>query len=103
MRTLNTSADADEARRAWMNHLASELRFSPRTVEAYGRDTEQLLAFLKDHLSATPRLCDLDALTPRDLRAYLAYRRQGDTPLTSRSLARALAAIRSFFRFLEQR
>jgi integrase/recombinase XerC len=103
MRALDASAEADEARRAWIVHLASELRFSPLSVEAYGRDVDQFLVFLANHLGARPRLCDLETLTPQDLRAYLAFRRQGDNALTNRSIARALAAIRSFFRFLERR
>jgi integrase/recombinase XerC len=86
-----------------MIHLASERCFSPLTVDAYGRDTAYLFAFLTDHLGAAPRLCDLQQLAPQDLRAYLAFRRQGDRALANRSLARALAAIRSFLRFVEAR
>ncbi len=37
------------------------------------------------------------------MRAYLAYRRQGPEALSDRSVSRALAAIRSFYRFLERR
>ena len=46
---------------------------------------------------------DLATLEPRDLRAYLAFRRQGPDALADRSISRALAAIRSFYRYLERR
>jgi integrase/recombinase XerC len=46
---------------------------------------------------------DLAELEPRDLRAYLAHRRQGPDALADRSISRALAAIRSFYRYLERR
>src|SRR6185295_12417169 len=46
---------------------------------------------------------DLATLEPRDLRAYLAHRRQGPDALSDRSVSRALAAIRSFYRYLERR
>lgn len=82
--------------------LRDERRYSPRTVEAYGRDVAAFLAFLTDHLGAAPSLADLGTLAPQDLRAYLAFRRQGESRLADRSIARALASIRSFMRFLHR-
>jgi integrase/recombinase XerC len=87
----------------WLATLAGEKRFSPRTVEAYGRDVRAFLAFLTEHRGAAPALEDIAALKPGDLRAYLARRRRGEDALSDRSIARALAAIRSFLRFLERR
>jgi integrase/recombinase XerC len=88
---------------AWTAHLADERRFSPRTVEAYGRDVGAFLDFLTIHMGEPPTGLTLAALTPQDVRAYLAHRRQGDPPLKDRSLSRALASIRSFFRWLDRR
>lgn len=88
---------------SWIAHLREERRFSPHSVNAYQRDVAAFLHFLSSHLSGEPSLYDLGALEPRDLRAYLAYRRQGDDALSDRSISRALAAIRSFYRYLERR
>lgn len=84
-------------------HIRDERRFSPNSVKAYERDLAAFLAFLAGHLGGAPTAGDLAALAPRDLRAYLAYRRQGENALGDRSLARALAAIRSFYRYLDRR
>jgi integrase/recombinase XerC len=87
----------------WTVYLADERRFSPHTVEAYGRDVAAFLGFLVSHLGEEPSLAALGALEPQDLRAYLAFRRQGENRLVDRSLSRALAAIRAFYRWLERR
>jgi len=89
---------------AWIAHLRDERRFAANSVDAYARDVGAFLGFLHGHLGAgdvTAR--DLAELEPRDLRAYLAHRRQGVDALSDRSISRALAAIRSFFRYLERR
>jgi integrase/recombinase XerC len=88
---------------AWIAHLAEERRFAPNSLEAYGRDVDAFLDFLSGHLGGEPNGRDLAELEPRDLRAYLAHRRQGPDALSDRSISRALAAIRSFYRFLERR
>jgi integrase/recombinase XerC len=87
----------------WVAHLRDERRFAANSVEAYERDVAALLDFLQAHLGGEPSGADLTTLEPRDLRAYLAHRRQGDDALSDRSLSRALAAIRGFFRYLERR
>lgn len=87
----------------WTQYLADERRFSPHTVEAYGRDVAAFLGFLVEHLGEEPTPAHLATLEPQDLRAYLAFRRQGENRLRDRSLSRALAAIRAFYRWLERR
>src|SRR5512134_695861 len=87
----------------WTAHLREERRFSANSVEAYERDVGAFLGFLCAHLGGEPSARDLAELEPRDLRAYLAYRRQGPDALSDRSISRALAAIRSFYRYLERR
>ncbi|MEZ5994319.1 MAG: tyrosine recombinase XerC [Hyphomonadaceae bacterium] len=87
----------------WIDHLRDERRFSSNSVGAYERDVAAFLGFLCGHLGGEPSLRDLAELEPRDLRAYLAYRRQGPDALADRSISRALAAIRSFYRYLERR
>lgn len=87
----------------WIAYLRDERRFAGNSVEAYERDVAAFLGFLQGHLGGEPHGRDLAELEPRDLRAYLAFRRQGPDALADRSISRALAAIRSFYRFLERR
>lgn len=92
-----------EALAAWLEHLAHERRCSPRTLEAYGRIGRLYLDFLQRHRGEAPALADLGAVTAAELRAHLAERRSGDRPLSARSLAQTLSAIRAFHRFLDRR
>lgn len=87
----------------WTAHLREERRFSDNSVAAYERDVAAFLGFLSVHLGGEPNAANLAQLEPRDLRAYLAHRRQGPDALADRSISRALAAIRSFYRYLERR
>jgi integrase/recombinase XerC len=87
----------------WIAHLREERRFARNTLDAYQRDVAAFLGFLVGHLGQEPTGADLQTLDPRDLRAYIAKRREGADALGDRSVARALAAIRSFFRYTERR
>jgi integrase/recombinase XerC len=85
----------------WMEHLRSERRVRPKTLEAYERDVCQFLEFLNGHLSEGPTLDALASLEPADFRAFLANRRNDGAG--SRTLARQLSALRSLYRFFERR
>ncbi len=61
------------------------------------------LAFLQEHRGGALSLEDLGALAAADVRAFLAFRRQGPRALAPRSLSQALSAVRSFHRFLDRR
>ncbi len=88
-------------RRDWLSTLAAERRLADHTVNAYERDTRQFLLFLCNHIARPVRLGDIDSLRPADIRAYLAHRRREGAE--ARTLARDLAGIRSFLRWLEKR
>jgi integrase/recombinase XerC len=92
------SVAAEVAR--WLEQLSSERRMSPKTLDAYARDVRQFLIFMADHLGGAPSLKELARLTPQDVRAFMAARRADD--ISSRSLMRMLAGVRSFARFLER-
>lgn len=92
--------DAAHQYNLWQRHLAHARRLSPHTVAAYGRDVAAFFAFLQMHLGGAVSLAQLGALQLADFRSHLAQRR-GDG-LGSASLAREIAAIRNFFRFLHK-
>jgi len=84
----------------WQRELGAVRRLAPLTLEAYQRDLGQFLGFLATHTGGEVGLATLKDLRAADIRAFLAARR-GDN-VGSRSLARALSAIKSFLRFLER-
>jgi len=94
---------AREALAAWLKHLAHERRASPRTLEAYGAAGARYIGFLEQHLGGPVGLAELGALNAGEIRAWLAHLRQGEHPLSPRSLSQALSAIRSFHGFLDRR
>ena len=82
--------------RDWHGWLAAERRVSAHTLSGYTRELAVFLTFLAVHRGAVPALADLADLRPADFRAFMA-KRLGDG-LSHASLARAMSAIRGFFR-----
>ncbi len=94
------ASEAATAVSQWLAFLKVERRAAPKTLEAYARDMGQFAAFLMDHLAAPATTAQLATLATADFRAFLANRRSGGAE--SRTLARQLSAIRSFFRYAER-
>jgi integrase/recombinase XerC len=91
--------DAAEAlRKAWLEQLAHERRASPHTLRAYGDDVARFVGFQAGHLGGPVTRKALAELTPADIRAFITARRSEG--LGSGGVQRALAAVRSFYRFL---
>ncbi len=88
-------------REAWLNWLGDEKRMSAKTLDAYERDVRQFLQYLTGHVGQPPKIADIAALKPLDMRGFLARRREGGAQ--ARTLGRGLAGIRSFVRFLEKK
>ena len=86
--------------RAWLASLAHERRLSPHTLRAYGDDAQRFLGFFAFHRGGAVTLCALQGLRPADLRAFLTARRAEG--LGARGVQRALAGLRSFYRYLER-
>ncbi len=85
---------------SWTSHLTHERRYSAHTLAAYRRDLAQFIEFLARHTGNLPAVATFTALTPADLRSFLADRRNHGSQ--NRSLARTLASLRSFARHLER-
>jgi integrase/recombinase XerC len=97
---LTLAPDAAAAAQGWLASLTSERRMSAKTLEAYARDMGQFVAFMAEHLGGAPSRNDLAQLTVSDFRAFLARRRKQG--VESRTLARQLSSLRSFYRFAER-
>lgn len=94
------ASDAAAAAQAWLVSLRAERRMAPKTLEAYARDFGQFAQFLAAHLGEAPGADALARLETADFRAFLASRRRDDA--SSRTLARQLSSLRSFYRFAEK-
>jgi integrase/recombinase XerC len=94
---------ASGALTAWLDYLTHERRASPRTVRAYGDGVAAYLRFLEQHRGETLPLAAMAEISAGDVRAYLAFRRGGEHPLSPRSVSQALSAIRAFHRWLDRR
>ncbi len=82
----------------FLRHLEKERDVSPHTVSAYGRDLDGFRRFLTQHLGTGAIAWErVDRLAMRAWLAHLARR-----GLSKRSSARALSAVRSFYRFLHR-
>ena len=95
---LNGDAAAVAVR--WVSALKSERRMAAKTLEAYALDLSQFGGFLGEHLGETANIRALANLTASDFRSFMAKRRSAG--IQSRSLARQMSAIRSFFRYAER-
>jgi integrase/recombinase XerD len=77
---------------SYLDHLRVERRVAAHTLESYARDLRALATF------AAGRKTRLDALDRHALEAFV--RGQMAAGLSPRSVARAVAAVRGFYRFL---
>jgi integrase/recombinase XerD len=77
---------------AYLDHLRVERRLAEHTLQSYARDLQGLAAF------AAGASKTLVALTRQDLEAFV--RQERSRGLSPRSVARGVAAVRGFYRFL---
>lgn len=88
----------DELKGAWLSTLAHERRASANTLRAYGDDLSRFLSFLNEHFGSAANEHALARVAPADIRAFITDRRADG--LGARGVQRALAAVRSFYRYL---
>ncbi|MEP7327434.1 MAG: tyrosine recombinase XerC [Gemmatimonadota bacterium] len=80
----------------YLEHLEKERQVSPNTVKAYRRDLDCWVEFCGRHYEGN---WSWETIDRKGLRAFLGeLQRKG---LTKRSAARALSALRSFYRYLQ--
>lgn len=84
-----------QAMESFLNFLKFERNYSPHTLKNYRRDLDEFVEYL-----ASPAVLptDVDHITLRDFLGHLHQKGNQKS-----SMARKLAALRSFFRFLYQR
>lgn len=81
---------------AFLEHLEKERQVSAHTLKAYRRDLDAFTAFLDRHFAGHWEFDQVDRL---GLRGFLGdLQRRG---LAKRSIARALSAVRSLYRYLQ--
>jgi tyrosine recombinase XerC len=85
----------EDAIRAFVTFLSMEQGASPETIRAYRSDLRQFLAFVKSTDASRTAPDQIDALTIRGYLAWLDKKKEKKS-----SLARKLAALRSWYRFL---
>jgi integrase/recombinase XerD len=79
----------------FLQFLTVEKGLSPNSISAYAADLKQFSEFLKDRGRQA-----VDAVVRQDLLDFLAARKRNG--LSSRSLARQIATLRNFYRFLNR-
>jgi integrase/recombinase XerC len=80
----------------FQEHLKSERRASPHTVLAYGRDVAALLEYTRGKRRGAATIADIDKLL---LRSFLG---ELSRTVSSTTIARKLASVRTFFGWLER-
>jgi integrase/recombinase XerC len=83
-----------QAIESYLEYLVSVKNSSPHTISNYGKDLRQFVAFLTPPGASLPALCAIDHEIIREFVAHL--HEQG---LKKSSIARKLAALRSFFKY----
>lgn len=84
--------------RSFLQYVAGERNYSPHTVAAYGSDLREFLVFWEaEYPGCAP---SPGAVDRRAIRRFLAWLHDGQ--YASRSIARKLACLKSFFRYLRR-
>lgn len=90
-----------DALEGWLTHRKALDAVADNTIEAYRGDVLGFLSFLTQHHGGTSGLGPLADIKPTDMRAWMAHERKRG--VSARSLARALSAVKNFYRWLSER
>ncbi len=99
--SLSISPAVRDLMAGWLTDLGSLRAASDATTDAYARDLTDFLSFQAQHLGDIPGPAALRSLSAADLRAWMAAQR--GRGVGSRSLARRLSAVKSFYGWWAER
>jgi integrase/recombinase XerC len=86
---------------AWLDHQRALAGAAENTLKAYQTDVLGFVSFMTLHHAAPQGLAAVGRITVRDMRAWMAHER--GRGIGARSLARALSAVKSVYRWLAER
>lgn len=94
------SVPLDQLLDQFIAYIRVERGLSPHTVDGYARDLRYLLDFIQTHYAKgeEPTAAIVDAFDLGDILEYLIWRKKQN--ITIRTLARNIAALKTFFRYL---
>lgn len=98
---IGLSGGAAEVLGRWLDHIRALDGASENTVTAYRADVAGFLGFLGQYEGEGMGRARLARITQSDMRAWMAHER--GRGLSSRSLARALSSVKSFYRWFAER
>jgi integrase/recombinase XerC len=85
----------------WLTHLKALDAAADNTLEAYRNDLLTFFNFVTLHFGDQTGLAPLKKISPPDMRAWMASERKRG--VSTRSLARSLSAVKSYFRWLGEK
>jgi len=85
----------------WLDHQRGLSGAAENTLKAYQTDVLGFLAFMTQHKGEAQGLGPISAVSITDMRSWMSHER--GRGVGARSLARALSAVKSFYRWLAER
>lgn len=82
----------------FLTYLEQEYQYSENTVAAYRNDLSQFIQFIEQRNGADQT--GVTTITQDRINDYLAYMKHKDNPYASSTIARKVAALKSFFNYL---
>ena len=94
------SAIVTKAWQEWLDDIKHAKGYSSHTLNAYQRDVLGFLNFITTHMGEAPNIDQLGQLRLTDFRSWLSAMHMNGK--TATSMARALSAVKQWFRYLER-
>lgn len=82
----------------FLSHLEKEYQYSENTIAAYRNDLNQFQEYVQGHAGA--KVTEWSTVSDDDIEAYLYFMKHKDQPYASSTIARKVAAIKSFYNYL---